>query len=261
MKQKPTSCFLFLTSYFSHLENGCTQAALKENRNKAYEDFEAVAQDLIARGVTSPSKLGCQGGSNGGAKRASTSRLQLVLLKAALLLGVVVKVEEARLEDAGAYRVVVVASGAKSQGSLLGRLGFQLGPKNADGQNCIAVVAHFAFVGEWRTLSDEFNWTYKDAAKKAPEVLRRMQEQYGLYVISPEALEAEGIYVLREVAAQFEERGPIVMMKETHTRWHLALGSGCRPLSPHSIDRAPCCTMHPNAVINDDRVIIITRSI
>jgi len=42
------------------------QAALKANRNKAYEDFEAVAKDLIARGVTSPAKLGCQGGSNGG---------------------------------------------------------------------------------------------------------------------------------------------------------------------------------------------------
>jgi len=42
------------------------QAALKENRNKAYEDFEAVARDLVARGITSPSKLGCQGGSNGG---------------------------------------------------------------------------------------------------------------------------------------------------------------------------------------------------
>ena len=42
------------------------QAALKENRNKAYEDFEAVAKDLIERGVTTPAKLGCQGGSNGG---------------------------------------------------------------------------------------------------------------------------------------------------------------------------------------------------
>jgi len=42
------------------------QAALKENRNKSYEDFEAVARDLIARGITSPPKLGCMGGSNGG---------------------------------------------------------------------------------------------------------------------------------------------------------------------------------------------------
>ncbi len=42
------------------------QAALKANRHKAYEDFAAVAQDLIARKVTSPTHLGIQGGSNGG---------------------------------------------------------------------------------------------------------------------------------------------------------------------------------------------------
>ncbi len=42
------------------------QAALRENRNKAYEDFAAVAQDLIARGITTAQQLGCMGGSNGG---------------------------------------------------------------------------------------------------------------------------------------------------------------------------------------------------
>jgi prolyl oligopeptidase len=42
------------------------QAALKANRNKAYEDFAAVAQDLVARKITSPKHLGVQGGSNGG---------------------------------------------------------------------------------------------------------------------------------------------------------------------------------------------------
>jgi len=42
------------------------QAALKGNRHKAYEDFAAVAQDLFARGITSPAHLGAQGGSNGG---------------------------------------------------------------------------------------------------------------------------------------------------------------------------------------------------
>ena len=42
------------------------QAALKANRNKAYEDFAAVAQDLVARGVTSVPHLGAEGGSNGG---------------------------------------------------------------------------------------------------------------------------------------------------------------------------------------------------
>ncbi|MBB6523372.1 prolyl oligopeptidase family serine peptidase [Pseudoteredinibacter isoporae] len=42
------------------------QAALKENRHKAYEDFEAIAEDLIDRKITSPKHLGIQGGSNGG---------------------------------------------------------------------------------------------------------------------------------------------------------------------------------------------------
>ena len=42
------------------------QAALKANRHKAYEDFAAVAQDLFKRGITSPKRLGAQGGSNGG---------------------------------------------------------------------------------------------------------------------------------------------------------------------------------------------------
>ncbi len=42
------------------------QAALKENRQKAYDDFLAVAEDLIERKVTSPGRLGIMGGSNGG---------------------------------------------------------------------------------------------------------------------------------------------------------------------------------------------------
>ena len=42
------------------------KAALKANRPRAYEDFAAVAKDLIARGITSPKHLGAEGGSNGG---------------------------------------------------------------------------------------------------------------------------------------------------------------------------------------------------
>ncbi len=42
------------------------QAALKANRHKAYEDFAAVAQDLVAKKITSREHLGIQGGSNGG---------------------------------------------------------------------------------------------------------------------------------------------------------------------------------------------------
>ena len=45
---------------------GWHNAARKENRQRAYEDFIAVAEDLIARKVTSPKHLGIKGGSNGG---------------------------------------------------------------------------------------------------------------------------------------------------------------------------------------------------
>jgi prolyl oligopeptidase len=42
------------------------QAAVKEFKQRSYDDFEAVAEDLIATGVTSPRHLGIEGGSNGG---------------------------------------------------------------------------------------------------------------------------------------------------------------------------------------------------
>ncbi|WFF41085.1 S9 family peptidase [Salinicola endophyticus] len=42
------------------------RAALKADRHKAFEDFAAVAADLVASGVTTPRQLGIQGGSNGG---------------------------------------------------------------------------------------------------------------------------------------------------------------------------------------------------
>lgn len=42
------------------------QAARKQNRQRAYDDFIAVAEDLHKRKVTSPKHLGIQGGSNGG---------------------------------------------------------------------------------------------------------------------------------------------------------------------------------------------------
>ncbi len=42
------------------------EAARKANRQRAYDDFIAVAEDLIKRKITSPQHLGIQGGSNGG---------------------------------------------------------------------------------------------------------------------------------------------------------------------------------------------------
>ncbi len=45
---------------------GWHQAAVKSHKQKSYDDFEAVAEDLIATRVTRPARLGIEGGSNGG---------------------------------------------------------------------------------------------------------------------------------------------------------------------------------------------------
>lgn len=45
---------------------GWHQAALKRDRQRSFDDFIAVAEDLLATKVTQPSRLGIMGGSNGG---------------------------------------------------------------------------------------------------------------------------------------------------------------------------------------------------
>ncbi len=42
------------------------EAGLKTHRQRIYDDFAAVGQDLVRRGITSPKHLGIEGGSNGG---------------------------------------------------------------------------------------------------------------------------------------------------------------------------------------------------
>jgi prolyl oligopeptidase len=42
------------------------RSALLENRQRAFDDFIAVAEDLVARRITTPRHLGIMGGSNGG---------------------------------------------------------------------------------------------------------------------------------------------------------------------------------------------------
>src|SRR5699024_8138349 len=42
------------------------RAAVREKRPRAYEDFAAVARELVATGVTTRDQLGATGGSNGG---------------------------------------------------------------------------------------------------------------------------------------------------------------------------------------------------
>ena len=56
----------------ANIRGGCEygpswhSATLKHNRHLVYQDFAAVARDLCARGLTTPPRLGAQGGSNGG---------------------------------------------------------------------------------------------------------------------------------------------------------------------------------------------------
>jgi prolyl oligopeptidase len=58
------------------------QAALKENRQKAFDDFASVAKDLEARGLTTPAQLGIVGASNGGVLTTVTMTQHPELLRA-----------------------------------------------------------------------------------------------------------------------------------------------------------------------------------
>ncbi|WP_292020764.1 MULTISPECIES: prolyl oligopeptidase family protein [unclassified Brevundimonas] len=61
------------------------QAALKENRQRAFDDFAAVARDLEQRGVTSPRRLGIYGRSNGGVLTSVSITQHPELFKAAVI--------------------------------------------------------------------------------------------------------------------------------------------------------------------------------
>ncbi|MBD8080150.1 prolyl oligopeptidase family serine peptidase [Cellulosimicrobium arenosum] len=63
------------------------QAALKANRHRAFEDFAAVARDLVARGITTHEHLGMEGRSNGGLL-AGNMLTQYPDLFAAVIVGV-----------------------------------------------------------------------------------------------------------------------------------------------------------------------------
>ena len=60
------------------------QAARAEKRQNGFDDFIAVAEDLVARRVTSPAKLGIIGGSNGGLLVAVVSQQRPDLFGAVL---------------------------------------------------------------------------------------------------------------------------------------------------------------------------------
>ncbi len=58
------------------------QAALKEHRQRAFDDFASVGKDLEARGFTTPAHLGIVGASNGGVLTTVTMTQQPEMLNA-----------------------------------------------------------------------------------------------------------------------------------------------------------------------------------
>jgi prolyl oligopeptidase len=58
------------------------QAAVKQHKQRSYDDFIAVAEDLIARGISSPAHLAIMGGSNGGLLVGATLTQRPELFKA-----------------------------------------------------------------------------------------------------------------------------------------------------------------------------------
>ncbi|PZO02625.1 MAG: S9 family peptidase [Alphaproteobacteria bacterium] len=61
------------------------QAALNENRQRAFDDFAAVARDLETRGITTPRRLGIYGRSNGGVLTSVTLTQHPELINAAVI--------------------------------------------------------------------------------------------------------------------------------------------------------------------------------
>ena len=169
--------------------------------------------------------------SNKKQARASTARLQLSLLKVALLLGVHVNVDRThakefelrRASDEGAD-VLIVATGfradlyAKLRDTTVVRRydsgsgestttdwseGFQPMEAGRAPAAAIAVVCHFERNGKsaeakaWARTFEPFDWTVQDArgADKSEAQLREMQQRYGMFCIAPKALAAEGIHL------------------------------------------------------------------
>jgi prolyl oligopeptidase len=79
------------------------RAALREGRQRAFDDFIAVAENLIARGITSPRHLGIMGHSNGGLLVGAVVTQRPDLFGAVACLNPVLDLSQAdQLPDAGA---------------------------------------------------------------------------------------------------------------------------------------------------------------
>jgi prolyl oligopeptidase len=77
------------------------QAALRENRQRAFDDFIAVAEDLIARDITSPKHLGIMGHSNGGLLVGAVFTQRPDLFNAVACLNPVLDLQDVRDDELG----------------------------------------------------------------------------------------------------------------------------------------------------------------
>ena len=154
--------------------------------------------------------------ANGTAARASTTRLQLALLKVALLLGVRVRTgaRVETLKECDGYDVLLLASGfhkelferfageatvtVSGSGSGVAFAAMEAPDRQAP---AFAVVSHFEYgdrtkeAAQWLHAFEPFDWTYQDARGESEEELRQMQTKYGLFAVSVKQLEAEGLHL------------------------------------------------------------------
>ena len=193
---------------------------------------------------------------NGRDLRASTSRLQLALLKTALLLGVEVKVgvTVGSLDELDGFDVLLLATGFQrkllktfaDEADVLTELdgaGFQEAPVPDKQSAAIAVVAHFEYsdrtehAKQWTKYFEAFDWTLQDArGANNPAQLRQMQAQYGLYCIAPKTLEQDGIQLENMVC--YRNRG----YRKRDAKRGVCLENCLVP--PHATRHAPRATRH-----------------
>ena len=185
--------------------------------------------------------------------RASTCRLQLSLLKAALLMGVQVKVDRAHTrfnlaQLGGSCDVLLLATGF--QAGLYARLAeeatvsryeagggaslptsqsgiasdaFQPKPAGKAPAAALAVVCHFARAGTtpqskaWQRNYEPFDWTVQDArGADDPMRLAEMQRKYGRYCIAPRALAKEGILLENIITYQNKGGAPFTSVPSSY---------------------------------------------
>ncbi|MDM4766642.1 prolyl oligopeptidase family serine peptidase [Pelomonas sp. SE-A7] len=142
------------------------EAGLKTKRQQVYDDFIAVGRDLIARGITSPRRLGITGGSNGG-----------------LLMGVAMT-QHPELWNAVEIAVPLLDMLRYEQiaaGSLwVGEYG---SVANADEREFLARISPYANLRRDRTYPQAFVWTTSKDDRVGPQHARKFAARLAEYGI------------------------------------------------------------------------------